>query len=144
VGRAGTRRVKSRRRGTGVSDVLGGRLFGGPRRTAREFVSVVGLVFALVAILVLQTWQRIEVTETMEANQRLAEELLRLGDLVVCREMDLGRQTARPLLLARARDELGLRPAVWGEVVFVPDTGGVRTARPDAAGFSTTAVGGAL
>ena len=113
---------RRRRRKSGVPSVLGGKLFGGPRRTARAFVTVVLMVFALIAVLVLQTWQRVEVVETMRDNGRLSRELSRLGDQVVRQETELERKTSRPHLIARAERELDLRPAGWADVVFVTDT----------------------
>ncbi len=110
----GRRRRKSR-----VPDVLGGRLFGGPRRTAREFISIVCLVFGMVAILVLQTWQRVEMIETMRNNERLTQGLSRLRDLVVCREMALERKMSRGCIVSRAGAELGLRLPEWPDIVFV-------------------------
>ena len=98
------------------------------------------LVFALVAILVLQTWQRVEVAEAMRSNRHLARELSRLDDLVVEREMQLERRTSRVLLIARAERELGLRPAGWADVVLVADSSSVcgsskaECFRPDAEG----------
>ena len=110
---------RRRRRSSRVPDLLGGRLFGGPRRTAREFVTIVCLVFGMVAILVLQTWQRVEMIETMRENEHLAQDVSRLRDLVVCRETALERKMSRGSIVSRAEAELGLRFPEWQEVVFM-------------------------
>ena len=109
----------SRRRKSRVPDALGGRLFGGPRRTAREFISIVCLVFGMVAVLVLQTWQRVEMIETMRDNERLTQKISRLRDLVVCRETALERKISRDCIVSRAGSELGLRLPEWQDIVFV-------------------------
>lgn len=130
--------TRQRRRKSGVPDLVGGRLFGGSRRTARDFISVVGLVFAIVAVLVLQTWQRIEVVETMQENDRLSGALSRLSDRAVCREMTLERRTARGRIVERAGAELGLRAPAWTEVFFVADSTSSRSpwaGRPARRGF---------
>jgi len=114
---AGRRRRESR-----VRDILGGRLFGGPRRTAREFVTIVALVFGMVAVLVLQTWQRVEMIETMRMNKQLTEDFRGLRDLVVCRETALEQDLSRLRIVSRAESGLDLRVPEWEDVVFV--TGG--------------------
>ncbi len=108
-----------RRRKNRVPDALGGRLFGGPRRTAREFVTIVALVSGVVAVLVLETWQRVEMVETMSENKQLDRDLSRLRDLVTCRETALEQKMSRDHILSRARVELGLRIPEWEEIVFV-------------------------
>jgi hypothetical protein len=115
-------RKRSKSRRSRVPDILGGKLFGGSRRTARDFVTVVGLVFALVGVLVLQTWLRVAMVETMKENRRLEKALADLEDRLVCRETEMEKTMSRELIVRRARMDLGLRSPEFDEVVFVPDS----------------------
>ncbi|MCK4545946.1 MAG: hypothetical protein KAW17_00765 [Candidatus Eisenbacteria sp.] len=117
--------MSTRRRGrrSRVPDSLGGKLFGGSRRTARAFVAVVVLVFALVGVLVLQTWLRVEMVETMQENRQIRRDHSCLSNRVICREVELERSMARDRIVGRAQDDLGLHIPEPDEVVFVPESG---------------------
>jgi len=112
-----------RRKKKGIS-AIGARIFGGSRRTARQFIRVVFLVFAVVGVLVLQSWQRISVVEAIEENKTLESRYKEIEDRVVCREAEVGRLTSRSSIMERAEKELELRTPEWGELVFVADSKG--------------------
>ena len=120
----------SARRRRKVPDALGGRLFGGPRRTTRQFVTIVSAVVALVGVLTAAAWQRFEMVETIEENRSLDVARRRLVDRVVRSEADLGRRASPRVIIERAERELGLRLPVLTDVVFVPDR--MEPAREDA------------
>jgi hypothetical protein len=122
--------TRGRNRRSRVPDRVGGKIFGGPRRTARQFVVVVAAVFALVGILIVQAWERIEMTETLAENRRLSSELTELADKVICKETTLRRMTTRSSIVARAEQDLSLRMPGLADVGFVPDS----TAVPQPAG----------